>query len=235
MGQDRGSLGLKSVFDDREADAASARFGRVGTARRRLRFGGLGRAATGRTGRDLGGSDDGVLFAELAGGAGRPAAGAGEAARAAAAGREERGAVFTRAEVVAFVLDLVGYTDERPLAGRRLLEPSTGDGDSLVPAVGRLLRAWRRDEASVAELAAAVRAVEVHRPTFERAAGRVRLLLEDAGLTSADAARVAGEWLVCDDFLLAGGDGLSGAVVGDPPHVRHERVPKPLMEEYLRR
>jgi type I restriction-modification system DNA methylase subunit len=40
------------------------------------------------------------------------------------AGREERGAVFTRREVVEFILDLVGYRVERPLHRLRLLEPS---------------------------------------------------------------------------------------------------------------
>ncbi len=44
------------------------------------------------------------------------------AARA-ASGHEERGAIFTRREVVEFILDLVGYTSDQPLQQRRLLEP----------------------------------------------------------------------------------------------------------------
>src|SRR5437879_1226735 len=59
------------------------------------------------------------------------------------AGIEERGAVFTRREVVNFILDLVGFTPNRPLSMMRLLEPSFGDGDFLIPAVERLLEAWR--------------------------------------------------------------------------------------------
>ncbi|NCB75225.1 MAG: hypothetical protein EOM51_10875, partial [Clostridia bacterium] len=39
-----------------------------------------------------------------------------------------RGAVFTRSEVVDFILDLVGYTDDQPLYTKRLLEPSFGGG-----------------------------------------------------------------------------------------------------------
>lgn len=50
-----------------------------------------------------------------------------------------RGAVFTRPEVVAAILDLSGYTADRPLHLLRLLEPSFGDGDFLFPACRRPL------------------------------------------------------------------------------------------------
>lgn len=59
------------------------------------------------------------------------------------AGIEARGAVFTRREVVEFILDLVGYTPSLPLHRHRLLEPSFGGGDFLLPVVSRLLKAWR--------------------------------------------------------------------------------------------
>ena len=50
----------------------------------------------------------------------------------AAAGVEERGAVFTRREVVEFILDLTGYTTAVALHKKRLLEPSFGVGVFLV-------------------------------------------------------------------------------------------------------
>jgi hypothetical protein len=59
---------------------------------------------------------------------------------ASAAGTESRGAIFTRSEVVDFILDLAGYTDDQPLHAKRLLEPAFGGGDFLLPVVGRLLR-----------------------------------------------------------------------------------------------
>ena len=60
------------------------------------------------------------------------------------AGIEERGAIFTRSEVVNFILDLVGYTINAPLHRTRLLEPSFGDGDFLLLAVGRLFDSYRQ-------------------------------------------------------------------------------------------
>ena len=55
---------------------------------------------------------------------------------------EERGAVFTRREVVDLILDLSGYTTDRPLHQQQLLEPSFGAGDFLLNAIDRLLNAW---------------------------------------------------------------------------------------------
>ena len=80
------------------------------------------------------------------------------------AGVESRGAIFTRVEVVDFILDLNGYTADQPLHEKRLLEPSFGGGDFLLPAIGRLLTAWRssrHEKTVVEELGDAIRAVEL--------------------------------------------------------------------------
>ncbi len=151
----------------------------------------------------------------------------------------ERGAVFTRPEVVAAILDLSGYTPEQPLHRQRLLEPSFGDGDFLVPAIDRLLAAYAHAGGTPArarrELAGAVRAVELHRESFERAAQKVWMRLRDAGLTSHDAQALVSEWLVCDDFLLCALPSQFDWVIGNPPYVRQERIPAPLLDEYRRR
>ncbi len=46
------------------------------------------------------------------------------------AGIKARGAVFTRREIVEFLLDLCGYRADRPLHKLKLLEPSFGGGTS---------------------------------------------------------------------------------------------------------
>ncbi len=51
---------------------------------------------------------------------------------------DARGAIFTRAEVVDFILDLAGYTEDQPLHEKRLLEPSFGGGDFLLPIIKSL-------------------------------------------------------------------------------------------------
>ena len=77
-----------------------------------------------------------------------------------------RGAVFTRREVVDFILDLAGYTEGKPLHEKRLLEPSFGGGDFLLPIIKRLLSVWQAaspNGSALDELGNAIRAVEIGR------------------------------------------------------------------------
>jgi len=157
----------------------------------------------------------------------------------AAAGIEERGAIFTRREVVDFILDLTGYTADRPLHQMRLLEPSFGNGDFLLPVVDRLMAAWKvspeRKEDPAAALASSIRAVELHRITFERTRDAVIERLTDHGLTLGQAAALAAAWLIHGDFLLIGLPGQFHFAVGNPPYVRQELIPDALMAEYRAR
>lgn len=153
-------------------------------------------------------------------------------------GVEARGAVFTRREVVDFILDLSGYTPDKPLHQMRLLEPSFGGGDFLLPAVERLLAAWRAHGdggAMFDALKDSVRAVELHRDTFQstRRALVEYLNAADVGLQTAN--RLADVWLVQGDFLLAPLEGQFNYVVGNPPYVRQELIPEALMREYRAR
>lgn len=148
---------------------------------------------------------------------------------------EARGAVFTRTEVVNFILDLAGYTEDQPLHKKRLLEPSFGGGDFLLPVVGRLLTAWRAAKNLtniLDDLGDAIRAVEVHRETFDSAHAAVVALLKQEGLAVGTAVALADRWLLRGDFLLEPLDGQFDFVVGNPPYVRQELIPAPLLAEY---
>ena len=148
-----------------------------------------------------------------------------------------RGAVFTRPEVVEFILDLIGYTPDLPLPQRRILEPSFGAGDFLLPIIGRLLAAWSRSPSPrpVEALGPALRAVEIHPATF--AATRLRVIerLAAAGLDAPACRALADRWLVQADFLLAPPEGPFDFVAGNPPYVRQELIPPDRLETYRRR
>jgi len=153
------------------------------------------------------------------------------------AGIEERGAIFTRREVVDFILDLSGYTADRSLCELRLLEPSFGDGDFLLPAIDRLLRAWEHagKPDPITTLGNAIRAVELHRASMARTTISVIDQLTGAGLPDHTARVLADRWLVQGDFLLTEFDGPFDVVVGNPPYVRQELIPDVLMAEYRAR
>ncbi|WP_375552557.1 Eco57I restriction-modification methylase domain-containing protein [Rhodophyticola porphyridii] len=151
-------------------------------------------------------------------------------------GIEERGAIYTKREVVEFILDLTGYTETAPLTEYRLLEPSFGDGDFLLPAIDRLLAAAARDgKLAYQPLADAIRAVELHRATYEGTRALIAARLRKSGLTSDDAARLCDAWLYQGDFLLAEFEPAFTHVLGNPPYVRQEAIPDILMAEYRMR
>jgi hypothetical protein len=144
---------------------------------------------------------------------------------------DERGAVFTRIEVVDFMLDLAGYTSDKPLHRLRLLEPSFGSGEFLFEAVRRLLAAWR-ENGQKDMLDDCIRGVELHTETFNSAKANLLALLSREGLTIAEAERLASRWISSGDFLLTPIEGEFDFVVGNPPYVRQELIPQALLAQY---
>jgi hypothetical protein len=152
---------------------------------------------------------------------------------------EERGAVFTRREVVDFILDLAGYTVDKPLHRARLLEPSMGQGDFLTPVVDRLLEAYRHEVGDrgdvIADLGNAILAVELHHSSYEETHTLLMGALQEKGLTAAQSRALCGRWLRQGDFLLLPLERDFTHVIGNPPYVRQELIPDVLMAEYRRR
>lgn len=153
-------------------------------------------------------------------------------------GIEERGAIFTRREVVDFILDLVGYTTDRPLHKLSLLEPSFGDGDFLLPVIDRLLSAWKahgKTTHPLETLGGCIRAVELHRDTFGRTYAEVIDRLVDVGIAARVAGAIADAWLLNGDFLLTPLPDAFDVVIGNPPYVRQEMIPAALLAVYRSR
>jgi len=153
-------------------------------------------------------------------------------------GESERGAVYTRDAVVEAILTLVRYTAERPLAQLRLLEPSLGAGDFFLRALDRLLTSFSRHGGGPGEALAlrpALRGVEIHPPSLARCRQAVRVRLLDWGAPAPVAEELCDAWLIGDDFLLTPLPRPFDVVIGNPPYVRQERIPGPLLAEYRRR
>jgi len=109
-------------------------------------------------------------------------------------GHEERGAVFTRREVVDFILDLVGYTSDQPLQQRHLLEPAFGHGDFLVPAVERLLASYTGIN-PLADLAESIRGFEIHADSVRATRNRLIEVFDAHGLDATVGERLCSLWL----------------------------------------
>lgn len=107
-----------------------------------------------------------------------------------------------------------------------------------MPAIERLLKAWRAAKSSTSaldDLAGAIRAVELHHDTFRSTHGAVVALLKRKGIAANTATALAGRWLSQGDFLLTPLEGHFDFVVGNPPYVRQELIPAPLLTEYRSR
>ena len=156
------------------------------------------------------------------------------------AGIDERGAIFTRREVVDFILDLIGYTPDHDLTQSRLLEPSFGNGDFLEAAIERLLTAHRTHSCGAegdlfATLKNSICAVELHTETFNVTRKRIASVLKKHDIPDRTAERLLSAWLHRGDFLLTEFDTGFNYVVGNPPYIRQELIPDALIEEYRRR
>jgi hypothetical protein len=147
------------------------------------------------------------------------------------------GAVFTRPEIVARMLDLAGYVPgDKRLATTTVLEPSCGDGAFLSEVVERLIQSERISSAvpnwNDIILDDAIRAIDIDEATLIEARRIVVDKLHGAGCTPLRSAELAEKWIVAGDFLLSEWPHQFELVVGNPPYVRIEALPPRLLKHY---
>ncbi|RJO63297.1 MAG: modification methylase PaeR7I [Dehalococcoidia bacterium] len=151
----------------------------------------------------------------------------------------ERGAIFTRRDVVEFLLDLIGYTSDKPLYAKRILEPSFGEGDFLLVIVERLLSAYqalRPQNGNVVEdLKNCISGVELHPDSLQKTSIKLVQLLVSFGLTMSEAEALMNAWLIPGDYLLLALPSNYAYVIGNPPYIRQELIPDNLLAEYRKR
>ena len=145
--------------------------------------------------------------------------------------------VFTQTWVVNLILDLAGYTPDRDLASMTLVEPSCGTGAFLTAVVDRLVESARQSGTDLTTVGAtAVRAYDVAGRNVEDAQKVVVKRLRVAGYSAAAADALARAWVQTGDFLLQDDErGVADFVVGNPPYIRLEAVPRRLMAPYRER
>jgi methylase of polypeptide subunit release factors len=154
-----------------------------------------------------------------------------------AATDEAVGSVFTKPEVVDLILDLAGYrTGNDRLAAQPLLEPGCGDGAFVIRAVGRMLHSevehGGRIEWDDPVLDSAIRAADISSTAVEAVREQVAGQLIHAGCSVVRANELATRWAVRTDFLLHRWDRQFDFVVGNPPYVRIEHVPRRVLAAY---
>jgi hypothetical protein len=145
----------------------------------------------------------------------------------------EHGEVFTREWVVDLILDLVGYTADRDLAGLVAVEPACGTGAFLGPLVRRLSASCRAHGRSLTDARHALQAYDLLGRNIGEARNLTRHLLVADGWSDQQVDEVLGSWLRVDDYLLSPHeDNSTDFVVGNPPYIRLEEIPDARMRAY---
>ena len=143
------------------------------------------------------------------------------------------GVVYTKTWMVELILDLSGYTADKPLFELRIVEPSAGDGAFLVGIVRRLSDSCKRHNVALECAVEALRAYEIDDAAAANAARSVETELEHLGCTRKAAQKLSRAWISKDDFLDASLQFPSADfVVGNPPYIRLEEIPETKAQSY---
>lgn len=147
----------------------------------------------------------------------------------------EHGEVFTRRWVVELILDLAGYTTDRDLSRLRVLEPACGSGAFLLPMVERLLQSAAAHSREITEANAAIVAFDLLSANVAASRARVESVLVEGGVEAKVASSLASTWVQRRDFLLQPPpESTFDLVVGNPPYIRLEAVPRERSDAYRR-
>lgn len=153
---------------------------------------------------------------------------------------EAVGAVYTRPEIVDLILDLAGFRpDAERLLDWRIVEPSCGDGAFLGAIVQRLvvseLRQTEPIDWSEQCWVEAIRAYDISEAAVGAARATIVDKLVESGCPRRRARQLSNAWAIQGDFLLATDPLPAQLVVGNPPYVRLEDLPKRVLAEYRSR
>lgn len=134
-------------------------------------------------------------------------------------GGRNHGEVFTSPKVVRFMLDEVGYKADRDLRSVKVLEPAAGAGEFAQEIVQRLILS---SETFGFDLETAIRSnlvfVEQDQIIFIRLKNRLKHLFPKFP-------EILEMCCHCDDFLRRDFTQGFDLVIGNPPYIRHERIP----------
>jgi hypothetical protein len=143
------------------------------------------------------------------------------------------GEVFTREWVVELILDLVGYTPERDLAALTIVEPACGSGAFLGPIARRLSASCKLHNRALQEAGQALRAFDLLAANVKASRDLLRAEMQAEGWDQTTVDSAVQSWVEQGDYLLTHQRAQEvDFVVGNPPYIRLEDVPRERMALY---
>lgn len=138
---------------------------------------------------------------------------------------KEHGVVLTKAEVVKSMLDMVGYTSCNNLGNKVIIEPSAGEGAFAIEIIDRLFQSSLIHKFNFQTALQNVYFCELDKENTTILKSKVSKFLFQKGFTFELPKIYIGDYLIQD---LPKAD----IVIGNPPYVRNENIPKEVKELY---
>lgn len=145
----------------------------------------------------------------------------------------KKGEVFTNPEIVSFMIMSSGIVDALIKPQTKILEPCCGQGEFVIAIADILCRKLkeRYGTVDVFSLIHKVKAIDISPKNVEIAKGNtLSILLKYMGRSEAET--IVSHWFKVDDFLLWQSEDKFSHIVGNPPYVRIENIPKRLLGAY---
>jgi hypothetical protein len=149
---------------------------------------------------------------------------------------QEKGEVFTHPDVVDFMLSVSGIFDDILEESTRILEPSCGRGNFLIPLVEALLDAIDLcgKKPTPRHLKHKILAYDIVYENIEFTKHVLRQKLAKY-YNKIEVEEILFHWFQKGDFLTDTINGNFSHIIGNPPYVRIENIPKVLLQEYRKR
>lgn len=148
----------------------------------------------------------------------------------------EKGEIFTKNNVVQFMIAITGLYDEFFLESTRILEPSCGKGEFLIELtnllIDNILQSQKKPD--VNELKRKIVAFDIVEDNIVFTKKILSKKLSTC-YSHSDVEHILSHWLRHGDFLLEDMEGGFTHVLGNPPYIRIEDIPKALLLEYRKR
>lgn len=152
------------------------------------------------------------------------------------ASESDKGEIFTKPEVVSFMLSTIGLSGNLINKEVSVLEPSCGHGEFVAAIVESLASEIDAlgEAPPVHQLTEKLLAYDLSEENVQETKGKVARLLE-RHYSRDDAALLSDHWIVCADYLLSDIERSFSHIIGNPPYIRVENIPREILSAYRRR
>jgi len=146
----------------------------------------------------------------------------------------DKGEIFTKPEIVDLMIAISGIPVSDSIANIKVLEPSCGQGEFLVPLVRQLLLLQEKAEVKIDlySFSKMIVAYDIVEENVRITKNRLSDLLKEFNAPTQDIQFLISSWITRGDFLLADIAQNFSHVIGNPPYVRVENIPKQLLAKY---